>query len=391
MKNRKHIIVIIGPSRSGASILMQLLDSFGMTVSKDMISAEEHNPFAPYEDSEIFALQSKLTKHLSPTTMPPPDGWLSKGVTNKIKFRLKSIISDRLRDNSTIFGFKDPQTALYIPMWTQVFNELDLIPLYILATRQPKSVVASMPRQEAHSPSTRELFWLTNITEAIYQTGSNCFIVHYEDWFTNRAPEVAKELLRYTKLDSFWGNDADITQIIRKIIKPYVNRAVLNDDEVTNRYVIKLQAQLEKCRGDQFDRHALMDAIMECRAAMDEFSGWAIEAQRVYKHSGNFEPNKLKKDLEKSVLNANKYLQECIDLRDENENHRIKILALNSEMTEVQQKLNDKDQKLIALRNSPTFQIGQVIVKALTKPGKNTFLLPFYLLQILLTAKGAKK
>ena len=39
-----------------------------------------------------------------------------------------------------IWGFKDPLTAILLPMWQEIFDELHLEPFYIQAVRHPGSV-----------------------------------------------------------------------------------------------------------------------------------------------------------------------------------------------------------------------------------------------------------
>lgn len=54
-------------------------------------------------------------------------------------------------------------------------------------------------------------------------------------------------------------------------------------------------------------------------------------------------------------------------------------------MRKKDRELNRKDELIISLKASPTFQIGQLFVKAIKKPGKNTLFLPLYLVRIALT------
>ncbi len=399
---KKSVIVVLGPGRSGTSILMQILEALAMTISKDMVPPKEHNPFGAYEDIEIFKTQDELRAQISPATMPPPPEWLNSEGVHQIKVKLKTILESRIQDSSTVFGFKDPKTALFIPLWTQIFNELSITPLYILATRRPESVIKSMKNQWQESEAVTELFWLTKNTEALYQTGGNCFIVHYEDWFSERAPEVVKQLLHYTGLETFWDKSKNASDVLTAVIKPNLNRACHNDYAIKNRYVLQLQEQLQQCHGDQFDRQSLMSVVMECRKAMDEFSGWAIEAQRFFRMRGGRtkknDTQKLKKELEKSILEANRYLHECKNLADINENLRIKISVQAKETTKNNQELkkNRRDlernnKELFALKTSTSFQVGRILINAVAKPGKNTILFPLYLLRVALASRVGKK
>jgi len=52
-----------------------------------------------------------------------------------------------------------------------------------------------------------ELFWLTRYTEALHNSGGNCFIIHHEDWFTGKGPDIAHQLLEFTGLADSVGKN----------------------------------------------------------------------------------------------------------------------------------------------------------------------------------------
>ena len=411
-----QIIVVLGSGRSGTSLLMQILENFGMSTSTNMIPAKEQTPTGAYEDREIFQIQNGFIGSVTPHAMPMPADWEKNENLVEVTKQLQNIIADRIEESSTIFGFKDPKTSMLIPMWTRIFNAMNLTPKYILTVRQPTSVITSMGRQYNTNTAVSELFWLTRYTEALHHTGSNCFIVHYEDWFSNKGPEIVNQILEFSGLANYFGSN-NIKETLEKIVQPNLNRAVFNEYDVKNRYVLKLYNQLLQCRGDQFDRNELMRVVMECRKAMDEFSGWEVEAQRFFqlyvtstKNKNNIvtsnknKNNHLKRKLEKLVLEVNSYLQKCKDLEDSNENLRIKISIQAKETTKqakettkskqelkkIQNDIKRNRKELFTVKTSTSFQVGQILVNAVAKPGKNTLLFPFYLLRLILASRVVK-
>ena len=362
--NTNCVIVVIGPSRSGTAIIMQVLESLGMISSQSMIPTKENDSIAAYEDPEIFRIQEKLSGQNTVDAMAPPAGWLDKNETHKIEQELKEILEVRMQNIPTVFGFKDPRTALFLPLWTKIFNELNITPLYVLATREPQSVIKSMAKQWNVNESVTELFWLTNNTEALRQTGGNCFIAHYEDWFSEKAPEIAEQLLEYTGLDKFWDSSENIADVLPEAVRSGLDAPVYNGYEVKNRYVVKLHRQLRQCSGYRFDRQALMEVVMECREAMGEFAGWVFEAHRLLRQCN------VGMVREKHVLGANKYLQRCKDLGDENENLRIRLSVIETA-------LKARDRKMFYMITSTSFKVGKKIADTLTKLCKST--MPFFI------------
>jgi|MTBAKSStandDraft_2_1061841.scaffolds.fasta_scaffold05479_7 hypothetical protein len=432
----KEIVVVIGSGRSGTSILMQILHGLGMSVSENLIQAKEQTPTGAYEDTEILKIQNRFISELTPESMPVPPNWFDHPLSVSTIHQLQGIVQKRMEQAATLWGFKDPRTAFLIPMWTKIFNNLNITPKYILTVRNPKNVVSSMKRQYNSDESTSELFWLTKNTEALYQTGGNCFIVHYEDWFSDKGSEITRQLLQYTGLGRLWDSTKNASHVLPEIVKPNLNRAVYTDYEVKNRHVTKLYEQLAQCNGENFNRRGLMDVVMDCRKAMDEFSGWVKEAQKYFQRSNKLysssqvkkeQDNKIKKleaenyklvnlkttfntteneidgesknleienemlknNLYKSVSNTNALLKECKNLNERIEELRITISTQNKEnkkkkdqLHSCEKQLKISEQKFLEIKKSTSFQLGLILVNALAKPGKNTIMAPLYLLRL---------
>jgi hypothetical protein len=515
----KRVIVVLGAGRTGTSLLMNVLNAIGMTVSDIMTSPSEQNPDGGFEDSDIFALHSKILSALNTNQLfPLPEGWRNHPELSPIRNQLKDVVTKRVMESPSVFGFKDPRTAMFLPLWKQIFNQQKIVPIYLLSVRDPSSSVRSLVTQYNQGEMISELFWMHKYCDALTHTGSNCFIVHYEDWFT-RPIEQAEGLLKYTGLDQFFSDN--IEQALKDVIKPNLNRAVHEDYQVQNEYVQRLYDVLKDCRGNDFDRQKLMSVVKECRKAMDGFKGWYMEAQkhiaqqnqmreklekeRVRKQELQFKLenereqvqkkqaqvdkvqekidriSEMEQDLRDISLHNNEYLKELKDLHDEKEEIRVrlsstqkelaqakaKITALENERDRVQKKLAQVDkvqekndrvsemeqdlhdekkemhvrlnttQKELAkvkakitaterklseqkktqspqkqkhpqvsqleakaekwkreasdLRSSASFRLGQVLVNAISRPGKNTLFMPFKFLKIIFELIAARK
>ncbi|PTN33799.1 sulfotransferase family protein [Desulfonatronum sp. SC1] len=389
---------------------MKALGAMGMRLSENMIPASVANPEGFFEDAEIVEIHKQLLVDLgSLPTLPLPEGWLEAEPARKARPRLRKVLESRLSDANTIWGFKDPRTVTFLPLWNRILNSPGTVPVYILAARAPASVASSLKRQINREEAITELQWLQRTTDALHHTAADCFIVHYEDWFT-RPMEQAQELLRYTGLDQYFSGNAK--EALKDVIKPNLNRAVYEDYEVQNEYVLKLYDVLKDCRGADFDRQRLMAVVKECRKAMDGFKGWHLEAQRRISRQAQQKNSKsvseLEKDLHNLTLQNNEYLKQLKDLHDELKENRVRAVSLRQVQEELQQEKQKvaKEQKHVAamqerleksrnetlrLKHSYSFRLGHIIVQALTKPGKNTILAPYYLAVLardILTGRG---
>jgi len=278
----KSVVVVLGSGRSGTSLIMQVLRDLGMAVSENLNEPSAANPLGPIEDKTIFDLHSSLIQELggSPST-PMPENWLKDKEVIHAVSSLEEIMQKRLAGTKGVFGFKDPRTSMMLPLWVRVFNKLKVTPAYVLAVREPGATVASCLMQYNQKACMAELVWLVRMVEALDGTKCDCFIAHYEDWFTDNQHQ-ARDLLQYTGLEqTFKGN---LSEVLANTIKSNLNRTSGDDYAIQNSYVIKLYDALKECHGADFDRQRLMAVVKECRHGMSGFEGWYQLAHQANKN-----------------------------------------------------------------------------------------------------------
>jgi hypothetical protein len=335
--NKTHkVIVVLSPGRAGTSLLLKALGAMGMRLSENMIPGSVGNPEGFYEDAEIVEVHKALLQNLNThPALPLPDGWLESEPAKKARPKLTKILANRLPESNAIWGFKDPRTASFLPLWNRILNAPGTVPVFILAVRDPAVVATSLKRQINREEVITELQWLLRTTDALYHTAADCYIVHFEDWFT-RPFELAQGLLEYTGLHQYFNGDLEVA--LKDVIKPNLNRAIYDDYTVQNEYVIKLYEVLKDCREAKFDRQKLMAAVKESRKAINGFKGWYMEAQNYIRQQVKLSENltkrlkesktqveKLEADLEKMVLRNNRLLKESKDYFEQIENLRKNI------------------------------------------------------------------
>jgi hypothetical protein len=322
--NKIHrVIVVLSPGRSGTSLLMKALGAMGMRLSENMIPGSVGNPEGFFEDVDIVEVHKELLQNLNThPVLPLPDGWFESESTKKAKPKLKKILEDRLQESNTIWGFKDPRTASFLPLWNRILSAPGTVPVFILAVRDPAVVATSLKHQVNREEVITELQWLQRTTDALYHTSADCFIVHYEDWFT-RPFELAQGLLEYTGLHQYFSGDLEVA--LKDVIKPNLNRSIYDDYKVQNEYVIKLYEVLKDCREAKFDRQKLMAEVKKSRRAINGFKGWYLQERKKHDQLSKV----LKRDLEKAK---------------EQNKKRIKALEAEHERS-----LQQKDERIKAL------------------------------------------
>jgi hypothetical protein len=315
------VIVVLGTGRSGTSLLMQALSRGGMFVSPNMTKASEQNELGGYEDSDIFQIHSDLLAQANTTQyLPLPNDWLNSINSKIFKDKMTEVILNRLNSNDGTWGFKDPRTVFFIPLWNKVFNSLKIVPRYFVAVRSPASTIVSLKNKYGKDESTSELFWLYKTCLSLSHTGANCYLVHYEDWFSKQVD--CASFLKFAGLESINCDDFH-KSIFNELINPSLNRSIYEDYSVKNEFVHSLYSVLSECKGNDFDRAKLMGVVKECRKYLDSFNGWNLE-YRQFNNRNSQALKQLKSEcsrinvLEVEIESARKYVSKWEEEKNKN-------------------------------------------------------------------------
>ncbi len=264
MPPSRPVVVVLGSGRSGTSLLMQVLAALGMRVSEDLIQARRDNPEGFLEDAPIVRAQADLLRALGAWPYHPlPTDWLERPVTVATRRVLAGLLPQRLAGQG-IWGFKDPRTAAFLPLWQALFAEEGISPKYILALREPGKIIRSFMQAYGTPEDVAEAVWLRRTCDALWHTRADCHIAHYEDWFS-RPREAAEGLARHTGLAA-----ADIDGALAGIVRPDLDRAGGGDEALRDPHALALHTALKNCRGSGFDREGLLEIVAECRASSVE-------------------------------------------------------------------------------------------------------------------------
>lgn len=276
----RKVLVVLGAGRSGTSLLMQVLHTCGMRVSQHLTPKTEFNPEGGWEDREIFDAQRDLMRDLNTNHyLPMPTSWLDAPATQKCISTLVPIVEKNVQSDHNIWGFKDPKTALLIPMWSLVFEICNVQPFYLLAVRNPTAVINSMVQNYGTDPRQAETFWLLKYTFAITDLAGSVCIVHYEDWFKNPLPQ-ARTVLRYAGLHL---SDDELRQRLPRTVKDHLNRAETGSSWTANPDINDLYSVLRSCTSASFDKDALLLVAHRCRNVVERYTGLAVVAQEAMK------------------------------------------------------------------------------------------------------------
>lgn len=282
-ENKREVVVVLGVGRSGTSLAMQALQTLGVRVSENMIPANVSNPKGFGEDADIVEIHKGLLQALTPNpSMPLIEGWQNKPEAKEALQQLKVLVEQQVDAGPEIWAFKDPRTATFLPLWTRLFNQLKIVPRFILAIRQPEAIIRSFAQQYGNDQALAELIFLLRTLDALHHTGGNCHLLPYEDWFTQ--PTQTLQLLA----DFVFDSTTDLKGVEPPIV-PTLNRAGYTDITVRNPMVQSLYQSLDASSRGQQTRETLMQKVHEQRDIVAAFTPWCAYAAQQQQQKNKFQ------------------------------------------------------------------------------------------------------
>lgn len=196
---KRPVIVVLGMPRSGTSLLANLVHVLGVSLGDNLLHANQNNPEGYWENADICQVQQEILDGPSvfdvPTNsvLPIPVSPEPSPAFTKAKEQLIELLTRELGRAPGLWGFKDSRTSRLLPLWKEVFDELNVEPIYLLALRHPLAVAASMAKLWETSPGLAQLMWITHNLEVLTSTRSTPvrMVVDYDRWFTQPREQLA--------------------------------------------------------------------------------------------------------------------------------------------------------------------------------------------------------
>lgn len=175
----KKLVVVLGMHRSGTSVITRGLCCVNVTLGNRLIPPAEDNDKGFWEDIDInnlnvemMSLIGKDWHHLGPILPSDVELLKSKGYVERAIDLLNLKLS-----NVRCFGFKDPRTAKLFEFWKNVFKVGNYNVSYILALRNPLSVVRSLEKRDKFEEEKSFLLWIDHVICSLECARGNEFII----------------------------------------------------------------------------------------------------------------------------------------------------------------------------------------------------------------------
>lgn len=168
----KRLIVVLGMHRSGTSVLTRSLECLGVNLGDSLMPGNEDNRLGFYEDLDFVNLNIAMLDaigqkwhHLALVKETDVDLLIQAGYLQQALELLEKKCS-----HASVFAFKDPRTSKLMPFWSRVFEACPYALSYVVALRNPESVVSSLVKRDSFPVAKSYYLWLEHLLNAVSYT-----------------------------------------------------------------------------------------------------------------------------------------------------------------------------------------------------------------------------
>lgn len=283
-RSGRKVVVVLGMHRSGTSVLTGLLGALGVDLGTRLVPADRHNPAGYWEQADIVSIHERILQGMDRAwisargTLPYPPDWWRDPVVQALKQDLAAVLAAEIaRAEGRLWGFKDPRTARLLPLWQELFTELGIEPLYVLAVRDPRAVTASIVARDGIPAMRAELQWLLHNVEALAATrGTLRAIVDYDRWFVDFTGQ-ARRLARALGLDADALSPEQLMHARGLLDEALRHQRPQGTTQLP--YVDSLYALLAQAAVESREPSGLWEVIAQVKNALNLLQPWAAAAE----------------------------------------------------------------------------------------------------------------
>lgn len=136
----KQVVIVTGMHRSGTSLVAAILQSAGVDMGSRLLGPHPSNPQGHFEDLDFLELHKACLRRLNRSIIVRDPRSL-EGFTPPERDRARALIEARA--GKSLWGWKDPRSALFLESWGKLLPDANWVFLY----RQPMDVVLSLLRR----------------------------------------------------------------------------------------------------------------------------------------------------------------------------------------------------------------------------------------------------
>lgn len=152
---QRTAIFVLGMHRSGTSALTRVLGLMGAALPAGLYPAGPGNPTGHWEPASAIALNDRALEQAGTSVndiSAPDDAWFQTAEAQAFIAPMADVLASEFGD-APLLVFKDPRTALLLPLWRAAASHLGIVSVSVIVARNPLEVAHSLAqRQKALEP-----------------------------------------------------------------------------------------------------------------------------------------------------------------------------------------------------------------------------------------------
>jgi GT2 family glycosyltransferase len=218
------MLMILGMHRSGTSVLAGTCRLLGADLGDRMMAAGNDNVMGFWEHDDVVRIHDELLERLGyawDDVRALPEKWWTYEVIQPQRRALLDVLK---RDfaGSNLACVKDPRLCRLLPLWQDMLRELGWDPCYLIATRNPSEIYASLKSRNGFTTEKSALLTLRYLldAEAASRSGPRVFVDYVtvlDDWRMALKPAWQKLGLAWPVQDA--ELDAQAARFIHKELR----------------------------------------------------------------------------------------------------------------------------------------------------------------------------
>lgn len=217
------IYLVIGPHRSGTSVLTRVLSLMGLDLGQSLMPPSFDNPRGFWENEKIVetheALLNAFGKDWTSAAQIPED-WAASKHAHKAVNTLKSLLKTDFQSNKPSL-IKDPRLCILHPLWTQIAQDLGRPLHFINVTRTPSAVRKSLQVRNKFSTAEANYIVLSYLQAQAQQKGpGRSKVVCYEQLTQLPAKKVVEFLVQSAALPISPEDENLVKSVEHTIVAP---------------------------------------------------------------------------------------------------------------------------------------------------------------------------
>lgn len=166
MQNR--LLIVLGIYHSGTSLLAGCFNLLGINLGNSITLSNSINETKCDEENDIRLIHDNLLKNIGcrwDEIVNLPEGWTDSEAAQITENKMISLI-ERKSAETQLLAVSDPRICLLLPLWQNILNRIDMLPLFVIMIRHPFEVAVSLNKRYQMDILKGHLLWLIHYREA---------------------------------------------------------------------------------------------------------------------------------------------------------------------------------------------------------------------------------